>query len=117
MKQEIAIKWVEALRSGKYKQGRSYLTTSGSSFCCLGVLCDISCLSEWDSKDEYFDASQALPREVADWAGITDCNPDVPGMYTEEESQVPKLTLAEINDKGASFSQIADIIENYWEEL
>ena len=40
MKKEIADKWVEALRSGKYKQGKSALKKD-DSFCCLGVLCDI----------------------------------------------------------------------------
>jgi hypothetical protein len=33
-------KWVEALRSGKYKKGRGALKNRGR-YCCLGVLCDI----------------------------------------------------------------------------
>lgn len=43
---EIKTKWLEALRSGEYKQGRSllhYKTDEGEDcFCCLGVLCDIA---------------------------------------------------------------------------
>ena len=31
-------KWVEALRSGKYRQGRGQLQTAGR-YCCLGVAC------------------------------------------------------------------------------
>lgn len=45
MKKEIADLWVAALRSGKYKQGRTTLKNRDSEFCCLGVLCDISGLS------------------------------------------------------------------------
>lgn len=41
MKKEIADKWVAALRSGKYKQGRQYLRTFEDNYCCLGVLCEI----------------------------------------------------------------------------
>ena len=39
-----AQKWVDALRSGEYTQGQSCLrkTVEGvSTFCCLGVACDI----------------------------------------------------------------------------
>ena len=46
MKKVIAEKWIKALQSGKYKQGKSYLktvnrSTKKSSFCCLGVLTDL----------------------------------------------------------------------------
>lgn len=33
-------RWVEALRSGRYEQGRNALEREGR-FCCLGVLCAI----------------------------------------------------------------------------
>jgi hypothetical protein len=45
MKVGIAKKWVRALRSGEYKQGRGKLENiergKNSSYCCLGVLCKI----------------------------------------------------------------------------
>ena len=53
MDRTIRDKWVAALRSGKYKQGRGALRVAGGSynheapesnedrFCCLGVLCDV----------------------------------------------------------------------------
>jgi hypothetical protein len=41
-------KWVEALKSGKYKQGKNYLRRGNEksadgpkSHCCLGVLCEV----------------------------------------------------------------------------
>lgn len=33
-------KWVKALRSGKYEQGKSYLKKD-NKYCCLGVLYDV----------------------------------------------------------------------------
>ena len=33
-------KWAEALKSGKYEQGRGWLR-DGSKYCCLGVLCEV----------------------------------------------------------------------------
>lgn len=33
-------RWVAALRSGKYKQGKGTLL-AGGKYCCLGVLCEI----------------------------------------------------------------------------
>lgn len=40
----IKARWIEALLSGKYVQGREYLertTKSGQTWCCLGVLMDV----------------------------------------------------------------------------
>lgn len=40
---EIKAKWLEALKSGKYKQGFSELhTKTDNSYCCLGVLAKIT---------------------------------------------------------------------------
>lgn len=39
---EVKAKWVEALRSGRYKQGQHVLQTPDGKFCCLGVYCDIA---------------------------------------------------------------------------
>lgn len=40
MNSEIKVKWIEALRSGKYKQGKDALR-SRNTYCCLGVLCEV----------------------------------------------------------------------------
>ncbi len=40
---EVKRKWVEALRSGKFKQGKGQLyITKDNSYCCLGVFCKIN---------------------------------------------------------------------------
>lgn len=41
MKEDIKHQWLEALRSGKYEQGRQSLCVS-SRYCCLGVLAEIT---------------------------------------------------------------------------
>lgn len=45
MRKDVMIKWVAALRSGKYIQGRKRLKqvsdTSVIEHCCLGVLCEV----------------------------------------------------------------------------
>lgn len=46
MNNPLMVKWIAALRSGKYKQGRGRLR-DGDAYCCLGVLCDISGMGEW----------------------------------------------------------------------
>src|SRR3954466_4218538 len=46
LRPEVKEKWVAALRSGEYKQGRSYLHSQNPDgedrFCCLGVLCELA---------------------------------------------------------------------------
>lgn len=38
MNADLKKRWIEALRSGKYTQGTTYLNYQGKQ-CCLGVLC------------------------------------------------------------------------------
>lgn len=47
MNKELKQQWIEALRSGKYKQGKGVLRTFSDHFCCLGVLCDVLDDSKW----------------------------------------------------------------------
>lgn len=41
MNKIIKKKWLNALKSGKYKQGTGQLRNN-SSYCCLGVLCEVT---------------------------------------------------------------------------
>lgn len=52
--QENAIKWLEALLSGKYKQGRGLLVNEYNRYCCWGIGCmvvgiPIDTKSGWDN--------------------------------------------------------------------
>lgn len=39
-------RWLVALRSGRYKQGRQWLRADGK-YCCLGVLCNVVAPRRW----------------------------------------------------------------------
>lgn len=120
MNQAIKELWLAALRSGKYKQGRSQLRR-GDSWCCLGVLCDLATkqgIGEWDgvefivkAGDEVLEVVSQVPScTVQMWAELDAPNP----LIGEEEYS----RLATLNDGSVSgrirphtFTQIADLIE------
>src|SRR6267154_3512665 len=95
-------KWVKALRSGEYAQGRNFLCKEGKEYdrvCCLGVLCDIVGPGKWKysdkgiSKCEYQEPDVELPpRRVLGKVGLS---PDCADH------------LATMNDDGKKFSTIA----------
>lgn len=120
MNKEIKAKWVSALLSSEYEQGRGCLRSRGNKFCCLGVLCDIYVKEHKDAEWKTFNTSNStllnqtalLPRKVADWAEIPlDLNSN---SYQDRISLKDKKTLtsfAVYNDSGRSFAEIAQIIE------
>lgn len=50
MNPELKQKWLQALRSGQYKQTKERLKGK-YGYCCLGVLCDVSGRGEWTKTD------------------------------------------------------------------
>lgn len=112
MKPEIKRKWLEALRSGQYKQTSGCLT-DGERFCCLGVLTNLYLLEKGETwlkdeggvigvpEDDGLETS-GLPEAVCDWAGLRSNDP-----------LVGVATLAAENDTGTKFPQIADLIERH----
>jgi len=101
-------KWIKALRSGKYIQITGNLHKD-NGYCCLGVACEVSGLSEWKRKDLpftlnsyfYLDALNTLPDPVQKWLGVENCNPTCNGRF-----------LSDWNDSQFyNFTQIADLIE------
>lgn len=95
-------KWIEALRSGKYEQGKACLKTEDSKFCCLGVACDITNPNGWYKEDgkTYFNGGHKAyaPEYIVSYRNID-----------QDE-------LASMNDRGISFSEIADYIEKFYKE-
>lgn len=116
MLNDNAKKWVEALRSEKYKQQtKSYLRV-GNKFCCLGVACDLYQKEVGDLKelasgsdDRYYYNGMAsyLPEIVQNWLGISTWS----GSYNDDSGLRFRLDLASQNDSGKTFEEIADIIE------
>jgi hypothetical protein len=123
MHEHIKKLWVDALRSGNYRQGIGRLRCA-DTYCCLGVLCDLYDRDQggpgWDDGDQnYLRCGAFLPREVARWAGIITDDPDcfAPNevIQTEFNVTLPDHTirgsLTDANDSGFSFLEIADLIE------
>ena len=112
---EVKEKWLAALRSGEYKQGRNALRRN-NNFCCLGVLCDIYSEEKnvpWEKlgdHDRILDCKSILPDKIKSWAELPGQNPSV--EHTDLHSGKDNKTLAGLNDiYHCDFNQIADIIE------
>jgi hypothetical protein len=109
---EFKTKWVAALRSGEYTQGRHVMyNVTDDSLCCLavaGLLCGLSkdemngvqiLNIEHDAKtNELALAQKAIPLGY-------------PSVLIRNGSGCPAVILAEKNDGGKSFLEIADYIE------
>lgn len=107
----IKAKWVAALRSGEYKQELGQLR-SPAGFCCLGVLCNLHAqahpkiAAQQTRKSAYMGDSYSLPPPVAKWARLSS-----PLGHEKILIGNSVVSLAEHNDEGRSFKQIADAIE------
>lgn len=117
MNNDVQKLWTDALRSGEYEQSKNYLANvkgGVTAYCCLGVLCDLAVkagvLKEFRTTQntlgepiiEYGGERYDLPKLVVEWAGLDKQNPEVPGG-----------SLAQLNDDGISFHNIALKIEEY----
>jgi hypothetical protein len=115
---EIKAMWLEALRSGRYKQTTQELRTtvprSGEyGYCCLGVLCDVRRKVAREPWERFVNQgtqgdSETLPRDIAEWAGLRGFDQRDPRVSNGHRNQ----SLSKWNDdEGLSFEQIADLIE------
>ena len=123
MNPEVKAKWLAALRNGGYIQARNDLRVQDAngldSFCCLGVLCDLyrqEVGGQWSyNGDEGFtvfhDASDGqaagatLSDEIHRWAGAP-----ISSIHVRSRGEREDI-LANWNDSGRTFSEIADLIE------
>ena len=124
MNQDIKQRWIDALRSGQYKQGIGFLRNAQDQFCCLGVLCDLYVKEnakpgsddDWEEGSEYnaydyclYGVLGALPEAVMQWAGVDSMNPlaRYPNLPNHRFT-----TLAALNDsQQVTFDDIAAVIE------
>ena len=119
LKPVVKKRWLKALRSNKYQQGRGFLCKESPNsqdpskltckFCCLGVLYDLEgkewtrdkdTADHWVPSEKDYSIDEDLPARLADKIGLT---------------QAMSEELMELNDDGEyTFKQIADYIEeNY----
>lgn len=132
--------WIEALRSGEYKQGVNSLCRMGMDgdprFCCLGVAADLAGVEVMDdftipgsnraykstaaamSGDSFdFEEVSVLPSGAAEWLGLNDRQPTLAGEgyplpRTYGDDTVMERSLIALNDAGVPFEVIADLIES-----
>lgn len=110
-------KWVEALRSGEFKQTEGALCARGRH-CCLGVGCELAIRSgvtinrdDRQTRVAFDNFEDVLPDQVIKFLGLKSDD----GHFIAA-GHIHK-TLAAINDAGTSFLEIADIIESEPEGL
>lgn len=132
-------KWLEALRSGQWAQTENELwTDSGSGFnhteveghvgyCCLGVLCKLNEIPSYAEGVadgiviEFTNGTAIHPQKFDELVGLE--LREVPYIDYDEGDEPVTLEvdaafegsfaaeLASLNDNGASFEEIADVIE------
>lgn len=112
MTAEMKAKWLEALRSGKYKQGRNLLR-NGDKYCCLGVLCDIDG-AEWKLLRPGLETTYTASGRDA-FEGNS-CGKETALLSTERMLKIGirgEITneCIKMNDDGNSFAEIADWLE------
>ncbi len=123
MKKNIAMKWVEALRSGKYKRGTGQLRDEKNQFCCLGVLCNLHAqehpkvAAAQKDRCDYMYHSSYLPGAVQRWAGMKSEDGTVPFELAPRVKGNRCENLAAMNDWDMPFSKIATFIEKNWKAL
>lgn len=96
-------KWIKALTSGDYKQGTGCLwDRKDNTYCCLGVLgkiCEVKGLSG-DLKYQFLSAKNDNLK------GLNKIPDELQG--TDDIADI----LANMNDDGRTFEEIADYIKN-----
>ena len=106
MNPEIKKQWVDALRSGKYKQYKGALRginkNGDTSYCCLGVLCELHRKKmkkkgwQCDTNNRlhvYAGRHSYLPNKVVKWADLEHASPYIPSK---------KEALSDLNDNAGT---------------
>lgn len=116
MLKKYADKWVKALRSGKYKQGKGNLRNSDDTYCCLGVLCDIVDNTKWN-KDKFGSVSYKIGK-YSETAGAPEKVMKLTGLQDALGTNFKDNDcLAYMNDRNVSFRLIANYIEKNYKKI
>lgn len=100
--------WIAALRSGEYEQGKGALYRSGR-YCCLGVGCVVAQIPSTLGVQGFLwfaDNAEYAPEAVIDYLALHSQRGLLYGLSLRG---FPALQIA--NDRGVSFSEIADFCE------
>lgn len=111
------LRWIAALRSGRYEQGKEWLRTVDNRHCCLGVACRVlkepGQISKTGKLWEYDGCNASAPTEVKSMLSLNSALGRITGGF----SIAGKDCLAFANDAGATFAEIADFIEAHPEAV
>lgn len=115
--EEVYDLWADVLESGDYLQAKEALKRS-DGFCCLGVLCDLAIKDgshmSWDYSNYGTPGvicsagfyTELPPAFLCDYLGLSIFSPKI-----EESaalgSEAKAIDLAEMNDEGKTFKEIA----------
>lgn len=106
----FAEKWITALRSGDYEQGKSALK-SENKYCCLGVACAINGFTEL-GKAQFIAPNNTFGITANN--GTKDINKiikSIPKLLIGNEKNHFVELVTDMNDNDKSFEEIADWIE------
>lgn len=95
-------RWVSALRSGSYPQAKNFLRTE-EGFCCLGVACDLVNQEGWKKVKVPIAVVYGWEDKNGNHINSVGYPPFIPNVASRK--------LAEMNDAGSSFDEIANWIE------
>ena len=104
MTKELKKKWLDALRSGEYTQGRGRLRYA-NQYCCLGVLCDVVGY-EWKEKEKNCFYSIA----GTNWIKNEEIREEL-GLSQEVQEKCYNMNDGTSGYKKHSFKKIADWLE------
>lgn len=112
MKKEIAELWIKELESGFWEQGKYFLEHS-QTYCVYGILANIAatqgiCSHTGKNIGKFDNEMSLVPDSVVQWSGLKNANGIIRGF---------KYTLAEMNDNGKTFKQLAEVIRKHVDEL
>jgi hypothetical protein len=120
MKKSVAMKWIKALESGRYKQTTHALRRKDAKgkvkYCCLGVLTNMGKGSQrWVKNGCTFsldDSNGALGKKIMKFSGIAN------SLGSVNDRIYGITSLVSLNDvKKLSFADIAQVIRRNWERL
>lgn len=130
LKPRAKAEWCRRLRSGQYTQGTGCLANTDGEHCCLGVASEMAFeagivrrsvigariyFKNLDAGENDTGASSYLPYHAAKWMAADDTD----GISAQTNPHITDssgvtIYLANLNDDGFTFEQIAEIIEEHF---
>ncbi len=110
---EFGKKWLEALRSGEYKQGKQELLTirkNEKTYCCLGVACKIVGHGKILEKT-YGSTYLGLPSHLKNLYTKKCSFTKLPKELKNKDGEGLAIKVANMNDDGKKFKTIANWVE------